>query len=372
MADIKTHLRELSVAVTVGLAKQNKHFTLEQLYDLSFFYKAARNLISNDISIASNILNENYCFDEFKEIISNGYNLGQKILTSKSFSIPNSPKIVWLGYDTQKGDPIDLQIEEYDFSLKENSYILKNMGLYDLLNNLTHSHYKRGLHIFNTFAKNEYNQWFHYTFSYLVRYLQNNDNTWSKDDIQSRITLSGTQLLFSFQDEKLYIPLLTDNIDVFTKKTTSKIREKVFAKWINEVISNDDEYQKLKKKCSLSAGRAISNLINENYSPENISKFLQLYDKEYYYAKTTEKSVLILKVPRKNDFNKTIIFDGCNYSVPNSQLNIITQFHNHQTNEKLIFRNECRFSHGQFNGTPEAKLYIDKNTSLSNLYAPIE
>lgn len=58
----------------------------------------------------------------------------------------------------------------------------------------------------------------------------------------------------------------------------------------------------------------------------------------------------------------------CRYEVPGSQLNIITTFKNKSTGKILEFRNECRFSHGQFNGTPEAKMYVAKNTSLTNLY----
>ncbi len=38
MANIKTNLRELSVAVTVGLLKNNIDFNLTDLYNTRFFY----------------------------------------------------------------------------------------------------------------------------------------------------------------------------------------------------------------------------------------------------------------------------------------------------------------------------------------------
>jgi len=54
--------------------------------------------------------------------------------------------------------------------------------------------------------------------------------------------------------------------------------------------------------------------------------------------------------------------------VPDSQLNIFTEIKNTQNNKSLLFRNELRYSHGQFNGTPEAKLYHKSGGDLSIMY----
>ena len=54
--------------------------------------------------------------------------------------------------------------------------------------------------------------------------------------------------------------------------------------------------------------------------------------------------------------------------MPDSQLNIFTEIKNTQNNKSLLFRNELRYSHGQFNGTPEAKLYHKSGGDLSIMY----
>ena len=56
MADIKTHLRELSVATTVGLLKADVEFSCSDLYDSKRFLAYANRFISNDITSANNLL----------------------------------------------------------------------------------------------------------------------------------------------------------------------------------------------------------------------------------------------------------------------------------------------------------------------------
>lgn len=52
MADIKTTLRELSVATTIGLLSSNIEFQQQDLYDSQRFFTYAQNSISTDISNA--------------------------------------------------------------------------------------------------------------------------------------------------------------------------------------------------------------------------------------------------------------------------------------------------------------------------------
>lgn len=374
MADIKTHLREISVATTIGLLNANIDFQTTDLYDNRRFLSYAQKVISNDISSAKNLLDYTAFTSELQSIVDNGYKLGKKIYNSPYFDIRHGAPIKWLGNDTQKGDPIDITVGDYSFSLKEESFILRNMGLYQLLNNLTGSSYARGLHVFSTFAPVEYDAWFKYTWQYLIKYLAKG-STWKlrKNSNVSKINLAGANTVI------LYYNGICSNVPVnictnadYMMHTSSKTREKVFSKWINNVIASDAEYIRLKKLCSETAGKKVSDKINSEFCTSNVHDFFQIYSQEYYYAKTTAYETTILRVPSKANFSSVIEFEGCRYEVPSSQLNIISTFRNKKTNKILEFRNECRFSHGQFNGTPEAKMYVVRNTPLTELYEPLE
>jgi hypothetical protein len=101
---------------------------------------------------------------------------------------------------------------------------------------------------------------------------------------------------------------------------------------------------------------------------------LQILDRQYYYAKTNDSKQEIYKVPSEKEFNSIIKISKIDYEVPKSQLNIITTIENTETGDILQLRNELRYSHGQFNGIPEAKLYIHNSLnqeSLSKIYKPI-
>jgi len=129
MADVKTHLRELSVAVTIGLLNLDIEFTVADLCSSSKrFWNYAERVISNDISKAQNIM-DYIAFDgDLQAIIENGYKLGRKIYENTYFKFIKGTPVKWLGNDTQKGDPIDVEVGGYGFSLKEESFILQNMG----------------------------------------------------------------------------------------------------------------------------------------------------------------------------------------------------------------------------------------------------
>lgn len=373
MADIKTHLRELSVATTIGLLNANIEFEQRDLYDAKRFLAYAKKVISNDISSAKNLIDYVTFSGDLQIIVDNGYKLGKKIYENPYFHITKNTQIKWLGNDTQKNDPIDISVGDYGFSLKEESFILKNMGLYQLLNNLTGSNYPRGLHIFNAFAKKEYDQWFAYTWNFLLEYLTRY-SIWElkKGKNISKIIRNGDYIILSFGLESSHVPISIKTNNEYMNYTKSKIREKVFAKWIKDIIANDAYYIRLKKICSETAGKKVCDKINSEFCEDNIYDFFRIYLKEYYYAKTTSTETTILKVPARDDFSSVIEFKGCKYEVPASQLNIISTFQNKKTKKILEFRNECRFSHGQFNGTPEAKMYVVRDTPLVELYEPLD
>lgn len=373
MADIKTHLRELSVATTVGIVASGRKLHPSDMYDSRNFLALAHSVICNDISSADNLLNHPKFTGELRTIVDNGFKLGIKILESREYHISKKPMIKWLGNDTQKGDPIDIVIDDYAFSLKEESFILRNMGLYALLNNLTGSNYARGLHIFSTFALKEYDDWFAYTWNCFISYLRRNKRWLLKSGSNvSEAFLSEHNVVLKYNRIISTIPQNIKTNREFMTNTVARTREKVFSKWINHEISNISEYLRIKHKCSVTAGKKVCDKINTEFSAENVFDFFQIYPFEYYYAKTTPTETTILRVPAQADFDDVIKFKGCTYDVPSSQLNIISTFENINTGKKLQFRNECRFSHGQFNGTPEAKMYVVRDTPLTEIYEPIE
>lgn len=378
MADVKTHLRELSVAVTVGLLAKGTTFDLEDLYDIQYFFRAAEQVISNDISSAK--MDETGSFaPELQHIIANGYHLGAKIFTSEEFHIDQNSEIVWKGNDTQKEDPVDIAIGPYGFSLKENSFILENMGLYKLLNCFTGSKYKRR-HIFKDYALQEYEAWFKAAWSEMVHAVKSTGGIWYRHDSQkgktARIEVSQSTVMLECYKNGLLVKkskLPEDcTLSCFEKKTNAKTREDVFAKYINENLTNNDAYNAAKKNCAIVATTNLAKELTDHldYSA-GLPRFLRIHKSTYYYAKTTPSEQTIYKVPSLAEFGSSIVIDSIISSVPDKQANILTTIRNKKTGQKLVLRNECRFSHGQFNGTPEAKMYYEHGGSLLTIYEAI-
>lgn len=364
MADIKTHLRELSVAVAIGCLKIKTPFSLA--FTPTRFMDIANNTVSGDIKSANNILTLSKFNQEHIEIINHGFALGEYIYSQ--FGITDD-EILWQGNDTQKGDPVDLVVGKYGFSLKESSFILENMGLYKFLSLLTNREYQRGLHVFEEFALSEYNAWFEYTWNKLIEF-----ENWSKPypKYKSSFSVRDSYVVFNFNDSsECKVPLSISTPVEFMKYTNPKVREKVFSKWISENLKKDTEYLRLKKICSETAGQNMCQLINDNLDTSNLARLLQLRKYEYFYAKSTGNELKVLRVPSIHDYSEEIVVDRIDYSVPASQLNIITTIKNIITGNTFEIRNECRFSHGQFNGTPEAKMYYGRNGDLSIIYTSI-
>lgn len=378
MADIKTHLRELSVAVTVGLLADGAAFTLNDLYDIDFFFHAAKGTIRTELSSVE-ICGPGKFAPELCQIIENGYRLGKKIFDSDAFDIPKGVEIRWMGNDTQKDDPIDVQIGQYGFSLKEESFILENMGLYKLLNCFTGSAYKKR-HIFKDYALEEYRDWFSVTWNEMRRILDQSGGVWTlqneKKQKTSRIELGQDHIVLRYLQNgrsmaKSVLPW-DCTLDVFERNTSLKTREEVFSKFINQELSGNGAYTQAKKRCAVAATTRLSRELmdNLNYSA-GLPRFLRIHSFSYYYAKTTSKELSIYKVPSLEHFQHTIVIESIESSVPDTQANILTTIRNKKTGKRLVLRNECRFSHGQFNGTPEAKMYYEHGGSLLTIYEAI-
>lgn len=379
MADIKTHLRELSVATTVCLLNSGIRFTLDDLRDSRSFLAFAEQVVTGDISGAQNLRTVETITGDLETILDNGYNLGTYIFHNPYFKIRKGDVITWRGNDTQKEDPIDITIGRYGFSLKEESFILENMGLYKLLNCYTGSTYKKR-HIFSDYAPAEYEAWFKVTWKELIHTLNSSGGTWEYynpvKDKKSRITMTASGIKFEYiRMSKLlgtsYLPM-DCTLSAFKARTSAKTREEVFAKFIKENLDGNMAYRQAKRDCSMAAASALARELNDNLNYHGgLPRFLRIHKDEYYYAKTTSAGVSIFKVPSLSAFGREIVIESITPSVPDTQANILTTIKNTKTGKTLILRNECRFSHGQFNGTPEAKMYYERGGALETIYERI-
>ena len=372
MADIKTTLRELSVATTIGLLIKKKTFDINELMIPEVFLINANMILKNKINPAiEKLILEKDSFDgELKQIIHNGYVLAKNIYNNNHFTFNSNDIIIWTGGNTQKYSPEDVIIGNFKFSLKENSYILENMGLYKLLNCLTGSNYQKGIHIFTKYAPEEYTQWFDTTWSLLINYLEQHKQ-WIIENGKSKIILQKDLIVLSYNNFNTSLPINCSLKDYQTL-TNSKIREKVFAKFINKELSMHNNYKTSKRNCAITASKNLADELIQNLNYKSgLANFLRMYNETYYYAKINNGVCEIYKVPTSEELGNNIIISSITDNVPSDQANILTTIKNKKTGATLTFRNECRFSHGQFNGTPEAKLYYEKNSNLLLIYEQI-
>lgn len=364
LADAKTHLRELSVLH--GIRYLNTQRTTE-LTPINFL-EECKGILNTDISVANNILDideHNFC-----TIKENGYKLARLIL-EKLPNINGNSKLLWVGNQENTVHPKDIVIDDYEISLKEDSYILENMGMYKFLNYLTGSNFSSGqLHGLEDFAKKEHEDWFQYAWNKFIR----SANGWHMQDKKGKIstvTIQDLNATLSYDGKIQFIPNALDiTFCKFSKLVPNKIIEKTFSKWIKENLDKDEAYTQLKKKCAETAGEKIVNLLNQKIqnSREGLMKLLRIYPQRYYYGKTTGSTVELLKIPAQNEFDNVFEIVAINFKVPKSQLNIYTTVRNKNTQEELVFRNEIRYTHGQLNGKPEAKLYYERGNNISVIY----
>ncbi len=365
MADYKTTLRETSVAVNLHNLI-NTGNSLKNNIVPNEFYNLCTNVLNINDSHILNLQNLSKFDKDSEGIIKNGFKLGNEIYKKFSHSFGNKANITWSGGDTQKEEPYDLIVNQLNFSLKEESFILKNMGLYQLLNLLTNCEHKRGLHVFRKFGNKSFNNWFLFTWKHLMKYLETNNFYKNKYGTIS-FNDEKTKVEFTMKSKVIYLPINILSESDFNNKTNNKIREKLFSKYINEHLRGNNTYDNLKENCVKEAGDALVKYIQQHLNAPNIERFLQVYDEKYYYAKTTSNSISILEVPSSNDFNKTFEISNISWK-GTTQLNLIIEVKNINTEQTIKFRNECRYSHGQLNGTPEAKLYYENGSDLSIIY----
>jgi imidazoleglycerol phosphate dehydratase HisB len=373
MADIKTILRELSVILGIILAKYRlslqDEFLNVKTY-LEFIRKHCSNIDEHNEEVVK--IEQEGDLHVHKSTIINGIKLGK--LVQENLKLEGD--ICWVGSAVKSKYPFDITVGGIGISLKEDSYILKNPSFSDYLNALTQPEKPlKKVHVFRKFASIEFNEWFEYSYQKLVEYAKEMEEdcvffTYSNDRYfikreEGNIVFgeAGKEISFGL-DEKVTEMCLNSELG-------GDILEHTFSKWINKNLDgNDDSYLELKKNCSIKAGQRLKEYVNEN---QNISSFkifelIQIYDEKYYYGKC-HKSAMLYEVPSNTELE--IELKDIQYVVPESQLNMHFTFivRNALSEEEIEFRVECRYSHGQFKGIPEAKLYYtDRENDLKNIY----
>lgn len=373
MANIKTHLRELGVLVGIKNKLNKLEHTYSSITSETFCSIIDSILPSSKHTYYNNIRGINFSNSE-KNIIKNAFALSNVIIEKLKFNDLLSAD--WFGFDSDKEEPYDIEINGKFFSLKEDSFILENMGLYKLLNCYTGSNYKKR-HIFEDYALDDYSNWFNITWNCLINYLTTHNKIWNyvnpkNPSKRATIILNEENVLFNYYDGNFYkfssLPLKCQ-LRNFKINTTPHTREGVFAKFINNQLDSNTQYNEAKKQCAITASNNLAKELTENLNySAGIARFLRIHDHTYYYAKTTIHGVELYEVPSKSTFSSIIQITSIEGSVPDKQANILTTIKNIETNQTLVLRNECRFSHGQFNGTPEAKLYYEHGGSLEIIY----
>lgn len=373
MADMKTLLRELSVIVGFYYCTEQNVYAKEPISFISICKKMLPKVPLIQYAQITKLLS--FSAKQI-QIINSGFNLSKAII--KKFEIDTIEEVSWYGFDTQKEEPYDISINNSKFSLKEDSFILENMGLYKLLNCYTGSTYKKR-HIFSDYARQEYEHWFKVTWTELVSTL-NESGTWLYNDTtknkRSIIKLNKNNIQFRFYKNEILCASSELPIDcslsIYENNTTAKIREEVFARFINMNLKNNYQYNISKKMCATVVAEALAKELIDNLDYHaGLPRFLKIHNSEYYYAKITKSGIEIYKVPSLSELGHNIIIESIEASVPDKQANILTTIKNTKTGKTLVLRNECRFSHGQFNGTPEAKMYYEHGGSLLTIYEPI-
>ena len=376
MADIKTILRELSVILGYILAKYKLTFTEDNL-DIKTYLDFIRKYCKNVDECNSEIqkIEEIEDFIIHKGIIKNGLNLG-KLLYEK---LNLDGDIYWLGSSVNSTYPFDIKIGKTGISLKEDSYILKNPSFANYLNALVQPEQPfKNVHVFRKFAAIEFTDWYNYTYKRLFDEFNNKvqgDTIFSYPKRGIYIKKGKTGLIFESNEAAIEIEANEDLDEIsLNARLGGYIFEHTVSKWIKETLEKKDvNYEKLKKECSLKAGENIKDFIikNLNLDDNQLLELFQIYDEPYYYGKSFGKTHLY-QVP--NNTECKISLKDIEIKVPQSQLNVYFTFEisNNNGSNVVVFRVECRYSHGQLKGIPEAKLYYTDNVNhLQDLYKVI-
>jgi hypothetical protein len=360
MADIKTILRETSVVFGLnGISPVN--FSIKDYTNGLKIYLDNYEVVKSELQKLDDLKD----FSGYHDILENGYNLGKEI---KALYNTKGP-INWLGRDVKSKYPIDLSVGDLKISLKEHSFILKNPALASYLNSLTQINPPfKVVHVFRHFAPKLFSEWFTYSLNKIFSLPEGFE--YQNKEKNCSFRREGNNIVFKSSSKSVKISQQDKTTELeFNKKLGGDLLKYTLSKWINENMDNDVEYVRLKKLCSLEAGKVMTSFVkeNQNIKKEDILGLFQIYSDKYLYAKVSRPPI-ILEVPSISEIDVDVV--KVDVSVPKSQLNILftMRFSTRNQHVDISFRVECRYSHGQFNGTPEAKLYYNANEDISKIY----
>lgn len=381
MASIKTIVRELGVIYWTDRILNEEIIDPEEVTP-DEFYNRCSNIIGPEIEEANKIQGRDSFRSNKVQILENTYWLSKRLI--QNLGIDEIEQAEWIGPDTQSEVPVDIILNGERISLKEDSYILENMGLYKLINLLTHSDYKQNSwHIFQDFAPEKFEEWFKLSWNFLLQEAEETGEVWQDQskDYDRKLVAEDEVIRFIYKNREIEVPKEEISYEYYYDETIGDVRE-IFGKWLvdqyleEEADKEDKEaYYNLKKDCAKTAGGNLKKYLEENLNIkyDNLLRMLQVYEKDYYYAKAAGGKAQIFYVPSIENYEReNLVIDNFEPSVPDSQLNFITTIENKEDGDKLKLRNEIRFSHRQFNGSPEAKMYIVENYDLSPVYRELD
>lgn len=383
MASLRTVVRELGVIYWTDRILNDKVKPINQVKPEEVYEICETYLTESEINEAQKLKDKDNFTTRKEKIMERNYWLSLRLIDV--LGIDEIKTLSWVGPKTQDGSPIDITINSERISLKENSYLLENTGLYQYINLMTDSSYKPGdWHIFKDFAEEEYQEWFDVSWGFLVDQAKSEKGIiWSDDSRNYRRKIESTEdeIKIMYKEREAKFPKESISIETYEDRTISDLR-KVFGKWIREVFLSDQasnqeqkEYIHKKRDCAEEAGENLIEFIDKNRDVQykNLLRYLQVYDKSYYYAKSADGESKIYKVNSLENFEyEKLSIEEIRKQIPESQLNIRTVVNNNETEKELELENQVRFSHKQFNGTPEAKLYLVRGYSLEAVYNKID
>ena len=252
-------------------------------------------------------------------------------------------RVDWVGTDTTYA-PADLVAttkdgEKIAISLKENSQIVKNSGAPVFFENLTGQQVLESKeNLFNKFAKPEQD-------AALQHLVKSSGESWN----------------------------LSEPVSYDSFQTLPKTEKKRFYKGFrdNATAEQKTRFNELKTEYNAATSKNIASTVKkEQISSANVGELLNARPFAYYHADAGKASDRVSKIPDKDYFDNNTFVSKATL-LPRRQLNALLTVKNKVNGKEMDVLVELRYSHGPFNGFPEAKTKIvpSKSESLSDFFS---
>lgn len=360
MATARTEVSELSVCVGLNAIREHRSLPLSQFS----FLEAAQNYCSLEQCWMLNDKIRNMRQNTFSEQVMLGYAMAFSIADKLNYEISD---VRWNGFSVTDDSPADVYVSGIGISIKNNSNIIGNLGLSHLTKIISDNPLPRGTDIFEHFAKREYLHWFCCAIESLPHY-------WHSDNEDCSVCYDDRHLTIIHDTD--IVKFNVDDIDsvpsCYDKMRKAGIKpSKSLSKAIASMMPTA-EYIDAKSTCANKTGKAFVEYLSSNIKENGLPRLIGCRESEYWYCKGTSlRDIIINKVPSISDMQGKLRLTNIGYSVPKSQLNVLFSITNIETNRKIDMRAEARFSHGQFCGIPETKMYYANTTTPDMLYSAI-